>query len=234
MNRPITPSDVSAVLVTRGDVDLAEVIASLPYDELIVWDNSKRERDEMTYGRTLAVTLAKHRIIYSQDDDIVHPPEHHARLLADYRSGVLTGCMWPEWSSGAKEQGIPDGYDDLVFAGSGSIYDRELPAVAAARYLEHYPLDDFFRLWADCIIGVLAPNRQIDMRFEELPWADGPTRMSDLPDGPKLKGEAIRRARRLRDNEATRRAYFLAGGKPDAHSVYMDELYARLERQRQR
>lgn len=195
----LDPSEVSAVIVTRGNVDLTEIIESLIFGEVIVWDNSLEPRDEMTYGRALAIERAKHRVIYSQDDDILHTPEDQYRILEAYEPGMLTGCMWPEWSAGAKAQGIPDGYDDLAFAGSGSIYDYDVPAKAAARYLAHLPLDDFFRLWCDCIVGVLAPNQNLPIMFVELAVADDPYRMCKQPDAATHKAEAIRRAHWIRD-----------------------------------
>lgn len=219
------PRAVSAVIVTRGNVDLQPIVDSLIFDEVIVYDNSAEPEDAMTYGRALALSRAKHRIIYSQDDDLLHTEQHQLAILDAYEPGVLTGCMWPEWSDGARKQGIPGGYDDLAFAGSGSIYDREVPGIAAARYLEHYPLDDFFRLWADCIIGILAPSKNLPLIFEELPCADDPYRMCKQPDAAELKGEAIRRARRVRDLTLSP-----GGQKRSAHSLYMDELEGRLAR----
>ena len=192
---------VSAVIVTRGNTDLTAVLDSLSaFDEIIVWDNSV-EDDQMTYGRVRALDRVRNRIVYSQDDDIIHTPENQRRILAAYQPGVLTGCMWPEWSDGARRQGIPDGYDDLVFCGSGSVYDRHLPAEAAARYLARYPNDDFFLLWADTIIGILAPNQQLNIQFDALPEAEDDYRMCWLPDGVAQKTEAIRRAREVRDRK---------------------------------
>lgn len=194
-------ANVTAVILTRGDVDLTPILDSLIFDDVVVWNNAAEAEDQMTFGRTLAIKRARHRVIYSQDDDIVHPPENQMRLLAEYQQGVLTGCMWPEWSDGARRQGIPGGYDDLVFPGSGAVYDAWIPGEASLRYLNAYPFDDFFRLWSDTIVGVLAETRQIDLRFDELPWAAGPGRMASLPNNAELKGEAIRRAREVRDRE---------------------------------
>src|SRR4051812_19761075 len=43
---------VSAVLVTRGDVDMTPIIDSLPVDwDWLVYDNSDRRRDLAVYGR---------------------------------------------------------------------------------------------------------------------------------------------------------------------------------------
>lgn len=206
------PDQVTAVIVTKGNVDLTPVVDALIFDDIVVFDNSREDEDQMTYGRVLAAARARYGVVYSQDDDIVHTHANQLRILDAYRSGVLTGCMWQEWSDGARAQGIEHGYDDLVFAGSGSVYDRALPSEAAARYLEYYPLDDFFRLWADTIIGILAPNQQLDVRFDALPCAEDPDRMCNLPDSIALKTEAIRRAREVRDR------------KPDAHQHYLHEV----------
>lgn len=192
---------MSAVIVTRGNVDLTPVRDSLIFDDVVVCDNSTLPKDFMTYGRVVGAHLAKHPIVYSQDDDIIHTPEDQQRILDAYQPGILTGCMWPEWSDGAKAQGIPNGYDDLVFMGSGSVYDRDLPAQAADRYLAHYPADNFFLLWADTIIGILAPTQALDIRFEALPEAEADYRMCNLPDAVEQKTEAIRRAREIRDRK---------------------------------
>ncbi len=195
----LSPSDVTAVLVTRGDIDLTPVLESLIFPEVIVWDNSIEHHDEKTYGRVAATLRATNSILYSQDDDIIHTPENQMQILAAYQPGVLVGCMWEEWSTGAKTQGIEGGYDDLVFAGAGSVYDYDIPWMACAQYLDQYPRDDFFLLWADTIIGVIADTKQLDIRFEILPCAEDENRMCNLPDGIELKTEAIRRARGVRE-----------------------------------
>lgn len=207
----LSPAQVSAVIVTKGDVDLAPILDSLIFPDAIVWDNSV-EQNEMTYGRVLGAMRARNEIIWSQDDDIVHTPADQARIVAEYQAGVLTGCMWPEWSDGARAQGIEGGYDDLVFPGSGSICDRSLWTSAVMAYWDRYPCDDFFRLWSDTIIGVIAPTKQLDIRFQALPCAEDIDRMCNLPDAIALKTEAIARARAVRDR------------KPSEHQIYMAEL----------
>jgi hypothetical protein len=199
----LSPSDVTAVIVTKGNVDLEPVLQSLIFDDFVIWDNSLYAADEKTYGRVLAANLARNDVIYSQDDDIIHTKAAQRDILAAYDEDRLTGCMWAEWSAGAKEQGIVDGYDDLVFPGSGSISHRDLWNDCVQEYLDEWPRDDFFRLWSDTIIGVIAPTRQLDIRFEALPCADDPDRMANMPDGVEQKTEAIRRARLVRDGVPT-------------------------------
>lgn len=210
----MSPDQVTAVIVTRrATPDLARVIDSLIFDDVVVWDNSVEE-DFMTYGRVLALARAKHDVIFSIDDDIVHSHQNQRRIIAEYEPGVLTGCMWPEWSDGAHRQGIEHGYDDLVFPGSGSVFNTLTVYAAVMKYLDHYPADDFFRLWSDTIVGVLAPTKQLDIRFDALPCAEDDDRMCNLPNAVELKTEAIRRARVIRD------------GKPDAHTAYLAETAA--------
>ncbi len=195
----LQPDQVSAVIITKGDVDLADVIASLVFDDVVIWDKSCEPVDYGLFSRTLAAARAKNLVIYSQDDDIIHTAENQRRIIYEYQPGVLTGCMWPEWSAGARAQGIEGGYDDLVFAGSGSVWDQPTVLRAAGIYLDHFPEDDFFWLWADTIIGVIAPTKQLDIRFEALPCAENPNRICNMEDTVALKTEAVRRARLVRD-----------------------------------
>jgi len=195
----LSPSDVTAVIVTRGDVDLAPVLGSLIFNDVVVWDNSQsRVGDQMTYGRVLGAQLAAKEVIYSQDDDLIHSHENQMRILEAYDEERMVGCMWPEWSAGAKKQGIENGYDDLVFPGSGSISHRDTWLDAIDLYLDRYPADDFFLLWSDTLIGTIAPTRALDLRFDILPVAENGQRMANLPDAVALKTEAIRRGREIR------------------------------------
>jgi len=193
---PLT--DISAVLVTRGNVDLQPILDSLIFDDVVIWDNSTKHRDEMTFGRVLGAMLAKNCVIYSQDDDIIHSAENQQAIVDAYQPGVLVGCMWDEWSDGARRQGIENGYDDLVFPGSGSICDLDVWKRSIVAYLTHWPHDDFFRLWSDTIIGVISPTIQLDIRFEERECSNDDYRMAHLSDAVALKTEAIRRGRSVR------------------------------------
>ena len=199
----LTPSDVTAVIVTRGDVDLRLIRDSLIFDNIVVYDNSV-EPDEMTYGRVIGAQRAPTEVIYSQDDDLIHSHENQWRLLHSYDEERMVGCMWPEWSDGARRQGIENGYDDLVFPGSGSISHRDTWLDAIDIYLDRYPRDDFFRLWSDTLIGVIAPTTAIDARFHILEVAENGLRMANLPDAVALKTEAITRGREIAASERER------------------------------
>lgn len=200
----LTPDQVTAVIVTRGDVDLTPVLDSLIFPNVIVFDNSRESVDVKTYGRVLAASASSTAVVYSQDDDIIHSPENQQRILDAYEPGVLTGCMWPEWSLGAYQQGIDFGYDDLVFMGSGSVFDGDVALGAVDEYLSYFDEDDFFRLWCDTIVGVIAPTKQLDIRFDALPCAEDENRMCNLPNAVEDKTEAIKRARWIRSGAHVR------------------------------
>ncbi len=70
----IHPSEVSAVLVTRGNVDMTEITDSITaagIEDIVLWDNSKREQDLSCYGRYAGIAEAKNEYIFHQDDDLV-------------------------------------------------------------------------------------------------------------------------------------------------------------------
>jgi hypothetical protein len=88
--------NVSAIIVTRGDVDMHPILESLPDEwEVLVWDNgagslrrwcrpdpdwiwqhdmsvaSAEITDVSVYGRYAAIEYASHDLIYVQDDDVI-------------------------------------------------------------------------------------------------------------------------------------------------------------------
>ncbi len=194
----ITPEQVTAIIPTRGDVDIQPIVDSLIFEEVIVWDNSAGG-DYGTWGRYLATNGTDIKYVYSQDDDIIHSHENQLAIVQAYEPRTLTGCMWEEWSNGARKQGIQNGYDDLVFAGSGSVYDASLPHQSAALYTEMYPVDEFFLLWADTILGIISPSKQLDLRFSEMDYAEADNRMANMENAVELKTQAIMRGRQIRD-----------------------------------
>jgi hypothetical protein len=157
--------NVSCVIPTRGDVDLSPILETLPFDDVIVWDNAERE-DLGIYARYAAIAEAKHDIVVTQDDDVIVTcwPE----LLAAYEPGILT-VNYPEpW--------------DIPWVARGAIFDRDLPARAFDRYWAAYPDDDLFRRYVcDAAFALLTPTRVIDEGSVDLPhgFADG--RVSTSP-----------------------------------------------------
>jgi hypothetical protein len=184
----LTFDDVTAVIVTRGDVDMSWT-KDLPYGEVIVWDNSQQARDSKVFGRYVAAEGATRPLIYFQDDDVRF--HEHAGLLESYEPGVLVSNMYDEW--------IQDcGYFDLALVGLGSIMDKGLWRVPLKRYLEAYGEDDRFLLDADFIFGTLARWKRIDFGHEILDIASDDTRLWKQEGQLEGKWRSIRNARALR------------------------------------
>lgn len=186
--------DVSAVLVTRGDVDLQPILDLIPFDDVVIWNNSERE-DMKTYGRHLAEAECKHDVIYHQDDDILF--HDFDGLLAAYRPGRITANMPSPWYEDV-------GYEQKrqVMLGGGSLIDRGLARKAFDKYLAEYPFDDDFITYCDCIVGALTPSFRVDLGFEVLPQATWPNRMSTTPGCWDRKHMMDRRAFALRDGHS--------------------------------
>lgn len=181
-------ADVTACLVTRGDVDMQPILDTLPYGEVLIWDNSRRE-DLKTYGRFAAAAEASNPIVYFQDDDCLF--RHHDELLAAYEPGLLVA----NWGHGDN----PDGYDDIALYHGGALVDRDLIDVPFARYLEHFPRDEWFLYEADFIFGCLTPHKHVYLPIELRENCFNGRRMCDQPWQREKKFDITQRARAIRD-----------------------------------
>ena len=171
---------VSAVLVTRGDVDLDPVLESLPFDDIVVYDNSATI-DLQVYGRYRAIQQAKHPFIYTQDDDAICPA---ADLCAVYDGdGLLVNVCdgekpWLAW---------------------GALFPRSLPFVSFVEYIAAYGDDKTeIRRWPDVIFAHTAGWRQIDLGHHDLPHAFADNRMYRQPDHYTSQDKVRARAEALR------------------------------------
>lgn len=127
----LDPAQVAAVLVTKGDVDMAPIVAELPYGEVFIWDNSQR-LDYRVFGRYMGMLETTAPVIYTQDDDcLVH---NHDQLLEEYEPGVVVGNV-------QTDPGRLKFYRDTTMLGWGSLFDRNLPWQAFSRFARFYPLD---------------------------------------------------------------------------------------------
>lgn len=156
---------ISAVLVTRGDVDMAPILATLPYDDVVVWDNSKRE-DLGIYGRYAGIAEAKHDLIYVQDDDLLFV--EHAKLAAAYTPGRAVFNSLPA--------------QDIPWCARGAVFHRDLPAQVFEPYLAEYPFDrEFTHHGCDLVFGILAPVDRVWFGSTDLPYATADGRVSTSP-----------------------------------------------------
>lgn len=186
----LDPADVSACLVTRGDVELTEIMESLAdFGEILVWNNAERE-DMKTSGRYFMAAEATKEIVAFQDDDFV--VSDWQKILDAYEPGILTANMSAGWRAGHD-------YHDLALVGMGAVCDAWLPLDAIYRYKQHFCYDDLFHYWADFVVGVLTPWKLVDVPARVLPWGYAPNRMNAQPWFKKGKAKMIERARAIRD-----------------------------------
>ena len=189
----IDPGNVSAVLITRGDQPemIERIRATLPYDEVIVWDNSVRPNHRIA-SRYYAAMEAKHNVIYSQDDDCLFT--HHSQLLAEYEPGITTGVYGHFPSEG--------GYGDLPLPCGGILFHREQTWSAYQQLREactDLPVRDV-ESYADFGVGVLVPFKQVHLPFEiVMEVAQGPERLCNQPWAADAKRRVTERARAIRD-----------------------------------
>lgn len=175
----LNPSTVSACLVTRGDVDLTTILHSLPFDDVIVWNNAERENLQC-YGRFAAIAEARNEWIYTQDDDLLVPI---AGLLRAWNgdTGILANK--------------PEG-EEWRFLGCGAIFHRSL-ADCFTRYLERWPdRDDFYRV-ADVVFAYQHPYRSVWLGYLDFPWQTADNRMYKQPNHYLVRERARDRAKEL-------------------------------------
>lgn len=192
----LTGKQVSAVVVTRGDVDLAEIRRSLArFDDVVIWDNSKLETDAKVYGRYLAIAEARHPVVYVQDDDCVLKPAQLSALLALYTPGrVVANMPASRW----------DDYPDSCLVGWGSVFDADLPDKAFDAFFDagvYHPFDaGMFDRTCDVVFTTLTPHRKVDVGFRHLSWAEDPSRAMFLQSGHKdERDRMLGTARAVRD-----------------------------------
>lgn len=151
-------SGISAVLVTRGDVDISTILNSMPFDDVVVWNNAER-LDLQCYGRFAGIAEAKHEFIYVQDDDLLVPiPELVKRW--DRREGVFANKpVLEEWR----------------FLGCGALFHRDLATFDP--YISLYGFDDDFCRVADVVFTYQHLYRDTWVGYLDFPWQTADNRM---------------------------------------------------------
>lgn len=191
---------VSAVIVTRGNVDLSPIIASFPEDwEGVIWNNgngtvvmgglafggsllwqlsqqgdSIKVPDLSVYGRYAAIKYATHPLIFIQDDDcIISDPE---RIVWESDSG---GSEYGRLICNMPPQFRHDFYTDHSLVGFGACFHRDLPDAAFKKFAQGYTWEHIatFKNTCDVVFTTLTPHVLVDVPVENLPWATGPDRM---------------------------------------------------------
>jgi hypothetical protein len=173
----VNPSDVTACLVTRGNVNMDPILDSLIFPNVIVWNNLERE-DARTYGRYLAAEEASTDVVYFQDDDTLVSPEKQQALLDLWEPGVYLSNM--EDTRNRSE------YPELIWPGWGSMCARNSYQDAFRTWLEHDgDLDDYWFqiVGADIVHSMLTADepRRVDLGVCHLDYALDKDRAYVLP-----------------------------------------------------
>lgn len=175
----IAPEEVTAILVTRGDVDMSPVVGSLPFEHIIVVDNSQEPADLQCYGRFIPIERGEVETlhVYVQDDDLIIDA---LALLAHYDGEGIVANKHPE--------------EEWRFIGGGAFFPKTLPDFS--RYVDNYGSDsDFYRV-ADVVFAYTHPYRSVWVGYEELlSHHDAPNRMYLQPNHYEVRERA--RARSL-------------------------------------
>jgi hypothetical protein len=181
----IAASDVSAVLVTRGDVDMMPIVESLAeFADVNVWDNSV-EPDLAVYGRYAALARCSRDVVLVQDDDVLLPRESILALCAAYEPGVLVANMPQRF----RDTGF---YDDHCLVGFGALFDRELPRSAFHRFASdpfdgysnwgwYLPGGERFNRACDIVFSAFTPRKLLDLPYKDRDFASAPNRMWRQP-----------------------------------------------------
>ncbi len=183
----MTPGEVTPCLVTRGNVDMTAILASVSHARFappVVWDNSVRD-DCKVYGRYLAAAEASTDVVYVQDDDCVLPTDSLRALVAAYEPGRIIANM---------PQAHRHKYTDSCLIGFGAIFDKDLPARAFERFGAHG------RYRPDVIFTTLTPFTLVDVPVEILPCAYEDYRMYKQRDHDHQRRRTLIRARQVRDS----------------------------------
>lgn len=174
---------VSAVIVTRGDVSLAEVLDSLPRSwEKIVVDNSQEQQDFMVYGRYVGCARASNDLIFVQDDDVIvsDPSLIVEQWQAVYANTPLlspnfTVCNMPS-------EFRHDFYTHHALVGFGAVFHRAIVEPTFQKYLGPHGymtrmLNREFLRTCDIPFTALNPRVLVDVPKENLPWCNADNRM---------------------------------------------------------
>lgn len=158
----------TAVIVTRGNVDLTPVLDSLPKAwPVVIYDNSKRGQDLKVYGHFAVLPEVETEYVYMQDDDAICPA---ADLLAAWDEKKHRDVILLNEADG-----------ETPWISWGGIFRRDLPAEPLQRYIDAYGFSDDVLLWCDLIFATLTPWVNVDLGRESLPHAYADDRMWRQP-----------------------------------------------------
>jgi hypothetical protein len=246
---------VSAIIVTRGDIDISEILTSLlsVVDEVLIWDNSGEVQilvehpqirwlnyggpDLAVYGRYAAIEYASGDLIYVQDDDcVVSDPQALIRKWKDTRNAGLigkTGVLNLHSDTDTfVVANMPqpfrhDFYSDHCLVGFGAVFHRDLPKRAFERFRAEWHWDDTESKYEEWL------NRTCDVVFTALTprvIVDVPYENLSWADGPdRMYRQREHVAERTRMLELVRQVrdadVYHTSKSPDKHVRELDPDY---------
>lgn len=199
--------NVTAIIVTRGDVSLDPIIGQDwpdAVDEIVVWDNSV-ETDLSVYGRYAAIEKAKNDLIMTQDDDVLLPRESIETILSKLTVSDphAVVCNMP-----ARFRGQPQ-YErgDSALVGFGACFHRDAPFRAFDLFYDRYPEiarmgspeGTNFGRTCDIVFTGLTPRVLVDVPYEDLPHAHAENRMWKQPQHVEERMRMLELVRKVRD-----------------------------------
>jgi len=216
---PLTSSQITAVIVTRGDVDLTPILKTFyspcehrpsfgedfpvkeRFSDIIIYDNSKL-LDFRVFSRFIAAQMAGTDYVYVQDDDcIVDLPSYPWHLAEPDK--IL--CNMPP----AYRPNYP-GPTQLL--GFGSVFHRDLIRPTFERYFEAqkeshrqsgeqgscWLLDDIFLVECDRVFTGLNTCKLVDIPITHLSHATAPNRLYRQSDHNERRLSIERRIAQVR------------------------------------
>ena len=203
---------VSAVIPTRGDVPLGEILDSLPRQwEKIVVDNSRETQDFGVYARYIGVERASYDIIFTQDDDvIVSDPQAIVDAWMDDAMEMRERTAYPTRGSDGIHDHVAcnmpqefrhDFYRDHALVGFGAVFHRDAPRRAFDHWEQFCNICSTweFRRCCDIAFTALTPRVLVDVPMRNLPWCDAPNRMWKQPDHQGERAAFLADVLRIRD-----------------------------------
>lgn len=183
----IQPSQVDAIIVTRGNVDVQPIKKSLTdFRSTIVWDNSQGP-NMGPFGQFLAACyMAKSDVVYFQDDDCVTFPWE---IVARWEPGIIV-CNMGTSGHGANYLNRAD-----KLMGFGSVFDKRLIKPTFEKYWDKFPIDRITwrepgRIFTAMNTGIV---KVVTVPVRNLPWATADDRLYKQEEHNKMGEEAIRR-----------------------------------------
>jgi hypothetical protein len=173
---------ISACLVTRGDVPMDTLLNSLPFDDVVLWDNSVRE-DLGCYGRFAAVEEAKEEWIYVQDDDLLVPIPALVKAHRRHRLSLKPLSIQKVVANVRTEE-------EQRFLGCGAIFHRDWLDVFQ-RYWDAYGVTDDHLLDCDTIFLYQNPYLRHWLGYLDFPWQTAPNSLYLQP-GRYEQRDAVR------------------------------------------